>query len=71
MVVSAEIPAAEEVATMCACGCGADVTDSMYWATEICQIRWMSRRIAQPSEPVTVRTFCGATYADQVVGVDD
>ena len=56
---------------MCACGCGAEVTDSMYWATEICHIRWMSRWAARPAEPATVRTFCGATYADEVVRVDD
>lgn len=56
---------------MCACGCGADVTDSMYWATEICQIRWMSRRAARPADPATVRTFCGTTYTDEVVSIDD
>jgi hypothetical protein len=69
---SIEVPAAEEVGDMCACGCGAEVTDSMYWATEICQLRWMSRRVAQPAEPATVRAFGGGlTYTDEVVRVDD
>lgn len=53
---------------MCSCGCGAELTDSMYWATEICHIRWMSRQ-ARP-EPVTVRTYCGTTYTERTV-LDD
>lgn len=53
---------------MCACGCGAEVMDSLYWATEVCYIRWLSNRSTPPrSEPRTVRTYCGATYTDQVV----
>jgi hypothetical protein len=37
------LPLAEEV-PMCSCGCGAELTDSLYWATEICHIRWLSRQ---------------------------
>lgn len=49
---------------MCCCGCGAELTDSLYWATEICHIRWLSQQARL--EPVTVRTYCGATYTEQV-----
>jgi hypothetical protein len=71
MVVPVGVPAAEEVGDMCACGCGAETTDSMYWATEICQLRWMSRWAARPAEPATVRTFVGGTYTGEIAGVDD
>ncbi|MGH3761377.1 hypothetical protein [Actinophytocola sp.] len=50
---------------MCACGCGAELTDSLYWASELCHIRWLARQSS--SEPTTVRTFCGATYTERVV----
>jgi hypothetical protein len=53
---------------MCCCGCGAELTDSLYWATEICHIRWLSQQARL--EPPTVRTYCGATYTEQVVRDD-
>ncbi len=29
---------------MCCCGCGTELTDSLYWASEICHVRWLSRQ---------------------------
>jgi hypothetical protein len=55
---------------MCACGCGAEVRNSLYWATELCYMRWMSRRAERPAEPATVRTYCGATYTERVAAHD-
>ena len=49
---------------MCSCGCGAELKDSLYWATEICHIRWLSRQ--SRAEPVAVRTYCGTTYTEQI-----
>jgi hypothetical protein len=34
---------------MCCCGCGAELTDSLYWASEICHIRWLTRQ-ARPEQ---------------------
>jgi hypothetical protein len=42
----------------------------MYWATEICHLRWMSRRVAQPVEPAPVHALHGA-YTNEIARVDD
>jgi hypothetical protein len=50
---------------MCSCGCGAELTDSMYWATEICHIRWLSRQAR--TEQLRGRAYVGAAYRERLV----
>jgi len=46
---------------MCCCGCGAELRDSLYWATEICHMRWLSSQ-ARTEQPVSAgRAYRAAT----------
>jgi hypothetical protein len=49
----------EEVVVKCCCGCGAESTDSLYWATEVCQIRWLSTQAREEQAPAE-KTSIGA-----------
>jgi hypothetical protein len=49
----------EEVVVKCCCGCGAESTDSLYWATEVCQIRWLSME-ARKEQASAEKTSIGA-----------